>query len=138
MNSNIVIGALLILVFILYLVVLTGDDTEYVCYDGSVAEVPTDCPTIPTPNINERSARESAQNFAGALARSRGLQNNYINIYSEDINWKANFVITDRNNDGEVYETVIFVNGTTGSPSCLEGCGFLDTEDLDDLEQVYE
>lgn len=135
MNSKVVITALLILVLVLSVMQFTGDDTEYVCFDGSVAEIPTDCPTIPTPNINQRTAKESAQNFAGAIARSRGLQVSFINIYSEDNDWKSNFVISERNDDGVVYETVIFVDGRTGSPSCLEACGFLNNQNEELISQ---
>lgn len=133
MNLKIVTGALLFVVLLLSVLLITNEEIQYVCYEGSVMENPADCPRIPTPNVNERSARESAQNFANAVARSRNLQANYINLYMDGADWKANFVFNERSNDqAKVWESVILVNGTTGSPSCIVECGFIgqNTEDI--------
>ncbi len=125
---------------VLLIVGCSSSQTIYMCSDGSVggAVVPSSskltivCPngvetdsvaTCTFPNklsISQKEAELKSINFVNGYVRSGGWISTLINVYPESGNFYGQVVVAK--NGEQSYETVVEVNGTTGTVNCAQNC----------------
>ncbi len=115
---------ILLAILVLILLLVVGCSTKYVCYDGSVKDRERDCPTIPVPDIDVRTARDAVNNYGQAFARARGDTFTLVNIYRDGADWYSNVLFSDFRTQ-EVSEATLKINGRTATVTCIEGCAYL-------------
>lgn len=129
--------------FVLFLVSCSSSQTIYMCADGSVGGsiVPTSSKlTIVCPNgkevesitacsfpnklsISQKEAETKSINFVNGYVRTSGWSGTLINVYPQSGNFYGQVVVAK--NGEQSYETVVEINGTTGSVSCAQNCVYL-------------
>ena len=126
---------LIAVLFLFTIYLLFSSSTEYVCYDGTVQDNARDCPTLPTLRIDQRVAERNVDNYGNAVSRALGYSFNRVSVYREGANFRSSVLFTD-NVNRNIIESILQVNGTTGSVSCVEGCDFLNKEVEEELEDL--
>jgi hypothetical protein len=115
---------ILLVSLVLILLLAAGCSTKYVCYDGSVKDRERDCPIIPMPDIQERTARDAVNNYGQAFARAKGDTFTMVNLYRDGVDWYSNVLFSDFRTQ-EVNEATLRIDGRTATVSCVEGCAYL-------------
>ncbi len=118
MNKVLVMGLLVLLL------VIAGCSTKYVCYDGSVQDRERDCPTVPVPDIDRRTAESSVNNYAISFASAKGVSHRIVNLYREGQDWYSNVLFSDFRTE-QVNEVMLRISGSTATVTCVEGCAYL-------------
>lgn len=118
------------LVFVLLIIfAFTNTTTVYVCYEGSVVEDNRNCPTLPVITVTQRDAERAADNFANAIARSKGDSYSRVNSFREESNFFIDGVFTNTR-DGTINRLTFKVDGRTSRVECIEGCSYFEDEEV--------
>lgn len=128
---KLLVGCLLV-----FVLVISGCSTKYVCYDGSVQKDAARCPLLPTASIHQRQAENAVDTFAGAYASILGSRSHRVSIYRFEADWRADFLFTNIRTES-VDQVVFEIDGRTASVSCVEGCDVL-TRSLSSQENKSE
>lgn len=115
---------LLVVFLFVFVLVISGCSTKYVCYDGSVQKDAARCPLLPTASIHQRQAEMAVDTFASAYASVLGSRSHRVSIYRFEENWRSDVLFTNIRTES-VDQVVFEIDGRTASVSCIEGCDAL-------------
>ncbi len=102
---------------------VTSDKVIYVCPDGREASSPVQCRFTVQLGITQDDAEAKSLSFVKGYVQANFWQSTLVNTYREGDDYKAQIIISKR--DEASYETIIIVNGSTGSASCEENCEYV-------------
>jgi hypothetical protein len=99
-----------------------GVDTTYFCPNGKETTNVKTCTFTPVFVVDKKTAEVSALKYVQGYVVASGWQATLINVY-QDEDWKAQIILSKRDQTG--YETIVSVNGTTGTVTCETNCEYV-------------
>ena len=119
----------LVTIFLGLLIVISACSTKYVCFDGSIQKISEKCPKYPVPAKIERDARLSVENFGNSYALAKGDRFTMVNLFASQGDWYADTLFFNQKTS-EVNHVKFFINGSTTSVECIEGCDYIGMENI--------
>lgn len=117
-----------LIILILFLIVLSGCSTKYVCYDGTQKSNPDDCPKYPRITVDENRAAIVVKNYGQGYAIGTNMVFTMVNIFVKEGNWYSDVLFSDRITS-EKFEVRLQIDGRTSAITCISGCELLGKED---------
>jgi hypothetical protein len=120
-------GYLMIIVLVLGFVALAGctkTETKYVCPNDDVVIARDMCKTNAVASVTKKDAEQYAQNYVKAFFTQQGGKYQMVSSYLNRTTSShyATFIVSER--EGTPYETVVVVNGLTGTVRCDQACEY--------------
>jgi len=112
------------LVLMISMLLLMGCSKVFVCYDGTTQRIQGQCPTIPSPYIDEQDAIRAIDNYGSAVSQAKGDSYTRVNIYSQNTTWYAGVLFTNIQTQ-TVKQATFRIDGKTAAVTCQSGCDYV-------------
>ncbi len=115
---------ILISVLLISILILSGCGKNYVCADGSVKDAKELCSYNKVATVRDRDADRNAENYVKGYLINTDYRYTFVNSVLNQGDFEVKFIISSKETTHS-YESLILVDGITGTPECTEGCDFI-------------
>ena len=103
---------------------ITGDDV-FICPDGTKTRSIDGCSYPLKRSVDRTTAKDNAQKFIIGYVRASGWNPNVVNTNFVNGSYETQVIVSRY--EQKPFETILLVDGATGTVSCKTGCFYLES-----------